>query len=190
MSRLDSRRSSLLGLGLGNTISTSPLEANDQYHPQERSPSHDQTDYAARYNRPGTSMQRYSQAEDEAALDVPSRAPSRAMTELGHMRQSSTRRTDYVSGVQHSPGLRETLAARRANAAPGDGSQHGSTYSHSEAARRILERRAAVQLEESQYVPKRRRIASLTQYSPLSPRIGSEPTRTSSLSRRRNLIVE
>ena len=190
VSRLDSRRSSLLGLGLGNTISTSPLETNDQYHGQELSPSHDQTDYAARYNRPGTSMQRYSQAEDEAALEVPSRAPSRAMTELGHMRQSSTRRTDYVSGVQHSPGLRETLAARRANAAPGDGSQYGSTSSHSEAARRILERRAAVQLEESQYVPKRRRIASLTQYSPLSPRIGSEPTRTSSLSRRRNLIVE
>jgi hypothetical protein len=190
VSRLDSRRSSLLGLGLGNTISTSPLEANDQYSGQELSPSHDQTDYAARYNRPGTGMQRYSQVEDDAAQDVPSRAPSRAMTELGHMRQSSTRRTDYGGGVQHSPGLRETLAARRANAAPGEGSQYGSTSSHSEAARRILERRAAVQLEESQYVPKRRRIASLTQYSPLSPRIGSEPTRTSSLSRRRNLIVE
>jgi hypothetical protein len=190
VSRIDSRRSSLLGLGLGNTISTSPLEANDQYSGQELSPSHDQTDYAARYNRPGTSMQRYSQVEDDAAQDVPSRAPSRAMTELGHMRQSSTRRTDYGGGVQHSPGLRETLAARRANAAPGEASQYGSTSSHSEAARRILERRAAVQLEESQYVPKRRRIASLTQYSPLSPRIGSEPTRTSSLSRRRNLIVE
>jgi hypothetical protein len=190
VSRLDSRRSSLLGLGLGSTISTSPLEANDQYPGQELSPSHDQTDYAARYNRPGTSMQRYSQAEDDIAQDVPSRAPSRAMTESGHMRQSSTRRTDYGGGIQHSPGLRETLAARRANAVPGEGSQYGSTSSHSEAARRILERRAAVQLEESQYVPKRRRIASLTQYSPLSPRIGSEPTRTSSLSRRRNLIVE
>jgi hypothetical protein len=190
VSRVDNRRSSLLGLGLGNTISTSPLESNDQYSGQELSPSHDQTDYAARYNRPGTSMQRYSQVEDDAAQEVPSRAPSRAMTELGHMRQSSTRRTDYGGGVQHSPGLRETLAARRANAAPGEGSQYGSTSSHSEAARRILERRAAVQLEESQYVPKRRRIASLTQYSPLSPRIGSEPTHTSSLSRRRNLIVE
>jgi hypothetical protein len=190
VSRIDNRRSSLLGLGLGNTISTSPLESNDQYSGQELSPSHDQTDYAARYNRPGTSMQRYSQVEDDAAQEVPSRAPSRAMTELGHMRQSSTRRTDYGGGVQYSPGLRETLAARRANAAPGEGSQYGSTSSHSEAARRILERRAAVQLEESQYVPKRRRIASLTQYSPLSPRIGSEPTRTSSLSRRRNLIVE
>ncbi|KAG9538709.1 hypothetical protein KCU97_g22835, partial [Aureobasidium melanogenum] len=31
VSRLDSRRSSLLGLGLGNTISNSPLETNDQY---------------------------------------------------------------------------------------------------------------------------------------------------------------
>ncbi|KAI4727811.1 hypothetical protein E4T49_04451 [Aureobasidium sp. EXF-10728] len=188
VSRLDSRRSSLLGLGLGNTISTSPLEANDKYLGQELSPSHDQTDYAARYNRPGTSIQRYSQAEDDATQDIPSRAPSRAMTETGHMRQSSTRRTDYGGGVQHSPSLRETLAARRANA--GEGSQYGSTSSHSEAARRILERRAAIQLEESQYVPKRRRIASLTQYSPLSPRIGSEPVRTSSLSRRRNLIVE
>ncbi|KAI5196961.1 hypothetical protein E4T38_08260 [Aureobasidium subglaciale] len=193
MSRLDNRRSSLLGLGLGNTISTSPLEAHDPYLGQELSPGHDQTDYAARYNRPGTSMQNsgHSQAEDEAPLEVPSRAPSRAMTELGHMRQSSTRRTDYGSGVQHSPSLRETLAARRANAVmPAEGSQYGSTSSHSEATRRILERRAAMQLEESQYVPKRRRIASLTQYSPLSPRIGSEPVRTSSLSRRRNLVVE
>ena len=111
------------------------------------------------------------------------------MTDLGHMRQSSARSTDYNPGVQHSPSLRETLAARRANV-QGEGSQYGSTSSHSEAARRILERRAAVQLEESQYVPKRRRIASLTQYSPLSPRIGSEPVRTSSLSRRRNLVVE
>ncbi|TIA16545.1 hypothetical protein D6C80_04474 [Aureobasidium pullulans] len=191
MSRLDSRRSSLLGLGLGNTITTSPREANDQYFSQDLSPSHDQTDYASRYNRPGTSMQqsRYSQVEDETQQDIPSRAPSRAMTDLGHMRQSSARRTDYNPGVQHSPSLRETLAARRANV-QGEGSQYGSTSSHSEAARRILERRAAVQLEESQYVPKRRRIASLTQYSPLSPRIGSEPVRTSSLSRRRNLVVE
>ncbi|KAG9673961.1 hypothetical protein KCU99_g3967, partial [Aureobasidium melanogenum] len=190
VSRLDSRRSSLLGLGLGNTISNSPLDTNDQYLSQELSPGHDQTDYAARYTRPGTSMRRYSKAEDDAAQELPSRAPSRAMTESGHMRQSSTRRTDYGGGVQHSPSLRETLAARRANAVvPGEGNQY-ATSSHSEAARRILERRAAVQLEESQYVPKRRRIASLTQYSPLSPRIGSEPVRTSSLSRRRNLIVE
>ncbi|KAG9900469.1 hypothetical protein KCV02_g16137, partial [Aureobasidium melanogenum] len=189
VSRLDSRRSSLLGLGLGNTISNSPLETNDQYLSQELSPGHDQTDYAARYNRPGTSMRRYSKAEDDAAQELPSRAPSRAMTESGHMRQSS-RRTDYGGGVQHSPSLRETLAARRANAVvPGESNQY-ATSSHSEAARRILERRAAVQLEESQYVPKRRRIASLTQYSPLSPRIGSEPVRTSSLSRRRNLILE
>lgn len=196
MSRLDSRRSSLLGLGLGNTISTSPAEANEQYHIQDSSPTHDQTDYASRYNRPGTSLQhsRYSQVEDEPPEEVPSRAPSRAMTELGHMRQPSGRRSEYGVGIQHSPSLRETLAARRAAAGiPEEDSSYGSNTSQRashEAARRILERRAALQLEESSYVPKRRRIASLTQYSPISPRIGSESVRASSLSRRRNIVVE
>lgn len=191
MSRLDNRRSSLLGLGLG---STSPAEANHEYYTHDSSPSHDQTDYAARYSRPGTSLQhsRYSQVEDEAPQEPPSRAPSRAMTDLGHKRQPSSRRSEYGAGTQHSPSLRETLAARRATAGiPEEDGQYTPSQSAShEAARRILERRAALQLEESSYVPKRRRIASLTQYSPLSPRIGSEPVRTSSLSRRRNLVVE
>jgi hypothetical protein len=203
ISRLEGRRSSLLGLGLSNSFSTSPRDINNQYLDQDLSPSHDKTDYAARYSRPGTSLQhsRYSQVEHDAPEDIAARAPSRAMTELGHTRQPSGRRSEYgggtaPNGIQHSPSLRETLAARRVNTGISEDGQGGSQYgapsssSRSEVARRIMERRAAIQLEESQYVPKRRRIASLTQYSPLSPRIGAESPRTSSLSRRRNIVVE
>lgn len=198
MSRLDNRRSSLLGLGLNNPPNQSPRETSDQYPQTDSSPSQNQTDYAARYSRPGTSLMRnrYSQFDEEEREDPTIRAPSRAMTDIGHrhVRSLSTRRTDVSEGLQpRSPSLRDTLAARRSGGIPEEGmdEQIHSPSVAQNGARRFLERHAALQSEAGSVSAdkRRRRITSLEQYSS-SPRSEGGPMRTSSLSRQRNVVVE
>lgn len=194
--RLDGRRSSLLGLGLS---ATSPREVAEQYPSQDVSPSQTHVDYAARYNRPGTTLRtRHTTQADEQYDDPTIRAPSRAMTEIGQMRY---RRNENGAGIQpRSPGLREALAARRNSGIP-EGrvaeydSPPGSTTGRADRIRGFMES-AGAPASEAGSIPnkRRRRITSLEQYSPSTPRLGTEhqqlPMRTTSLSRRRNLIVE
>ena len=189
-SRLDTRRSSMLGLGL--TTTSSPREMSEQFSSQEPSPStQSQVDYAARYNRPGTSMLRARYADDPPE-DPTIRAPSRAMTEVGQLRQ---RRSDNINTVQpRSPGLREALAARRTTLGiPEEMSDEqsespsGSTYTGS-----FLQRHRPSPSDTGALTPnkRRRRITSLEQYSSPTTRFGNEPVRTTSLSRRRDIISE
>lgn len=192
--RFDGRRSSLLGLGLGGA--KSPRDSSEQSPQQEASPSQNHIDYAARYHRPGTSLLRPKrlQSEVESPEESPLRPQSRAMTEIGHIRP---RRSIQTTGAQpHSPGLRDTLPIRRqtanileesideqADASPrlGMGLSRASTF---------YERHAAPISEAGTFPAnkRRRRITNLEQYS--TPRLGTEPMRTSSLSRRRNVVVE
>lgn len=199
MSRLENRRSSLLGLGVTNPTNQSPRETSDQYPQTDSSPSQNQVDYAARYSRPGTSLMRtrYSNFDDDEQEDPTIRAPSRAMTDVDkighrHVRSLSSRRIDVSAGMQpRSPSLRETLAARRQSGIPEEGTDeqvHSPTVAHS-GAKRFLDRHAAPQSEAGSVSAdnRRRRITSLEPYSS-SPRLDDGPMRTSSLSRRKNVV--
>lgn len=195
--RLDTRRSSLLGLGL-QTESPEPQSA------QDISPSgQSHVDYAARYNRPGTTMRLRNAHTDEQYEDPTIRAPSRATTDVGRLH---SRRSDYSTGVQpRSPALREALAARRGSAIIPE--EKMEAYARSPLADHGQERtRAFVSLHGQQPASsdagsaassfsskRRRRITSLEQYSAVTPGLaggGGTPLRTTSLSRRRNLVAE
>lgn len=189
-SRIESRRGSLLGLGLGSSnVASSPRESSEQYPTQDHSPSQAHVDYASRYSRPGSSLlrTRYTNYDDQPE-DPSIRAPSRAMTEAGQ------RRNDYITVMQpRSPGLREALAARRNSGIPEERMDEDMTSPESiqERYRGVLERHRAPISEASLLLSnkRRRRITSLEQYS-ASPRLNNEPNRTTSLSRRRNVLIE
>lgn len=190
-SRMESRRGSLLGLGASN-IASSPRDISEQYSTQDSSPSQAHVDYASRYNRPGTSLlrTRYTSYDDQPE-DPSIRAPSRAMTEMS---QPGQRRNDYITVMQpRSPGLREALAARRNSGIPEERMDEEMTSPETtqERYRGVLERHRAPISEASLLLSnkRRRRITSLEQYS-ASPRLNNEPMRTTSLSRRRNVVIE
>ncbi|KAF1344044.1 hypothetical protein BDV97DRAFT_373596 [Delphinella strobiligena] len=185
--RLDNRRSSLLGLGLNTSVANSPRESSaEPYGNQDSSPSQGHVDYAARYNRPGTNLLRSRTSRFDDQSDDPTiRAPSRAMTEVGQMR---SRRSDMPP---RSPGLREALAARRTTSDIPEERTDEPVNSPSGITRGPVLGRARAPSEAGSLAPekRRRRITSLEQYTP-SPRLGGEPMRTSSISRRRNVLAD
>lgn len=184
ISRLDDFRAAR---GLSPLIS----ESSDSYQTAERSPRTTPKDYAARYTSGELPESRVGpRLELNGGLDPIARAPSRAMTDVASFRQAAPQRLEHLSsGSQRSPGLRETLAARRASANMREGDTFseagGSVVSgYTPASRRLTDRPRGPPSEVGSSVStSRRRIASMEPYSP-SLRVGNPPIRSSSLSQR------
>ena len=213
MSRLEARRTSILGSQAGSSIGNSPgvsggeeLSASEQ----ESTPSNIRTTSFRRTDRAvsrlqASRLQRYGAAADDE--DPTLRPPSRAMTDIGRAKPLGPR--DYAGNgaPQRSPSLRDSLVARRtsANATAFEGNRElsrvASLSSDSGSRRRFHDPATPPVLEEEgspeDYQPtpsglsaqSKRRIMSYGQYSSRRA-VGDVPSRASSLSQRRHIVVE
>jgi hypothetical protein len=217
MSRLEARKSSIFGLQPGSSALSSPQARQaspedvsiSEYEttpsqPQRLPEVRHQSRLTNRLSAPRLDRYNESIAEDDM------RAPSRAMTEIGnfrspHSQQQSPRDYNTVTNKlpQRSPGLRESLTARRSNAAAFETNREIPRVAsmNLEASRRRFTRDSTPQVleeeetgeqdDQSQY--RRRTISIGNQYtSRRAVDVGA--SRTSSLSHRRsnvsNVMVE
>ncbi|KAK4548574.1 hypothetical protein LTR36_009484 [Oleoguttula mirabilis] len=206
MSRLEARRTSILGLQSTSSRDNSPRGAGDDVSAseQEGTPSQSQNPprELRRVSRPGSRllsarMPRYDSISGDEDPTV--RPPSRAMTDAGNMRNKLGGQRDYNSpGQDSSPSLRNSLAARRTNAGVHESNREMSrvaSLSSDNGRRRWTKETTPPVLEEegngSDYQPlsqPKRRITSLGQFS--ARRSMEAPNRATSLSSRRHVIVE
>jgi hypothetical protein len=217
MSRLEARKSSIFGLQPGSSALSSPQARQaspedvsiSEYEttpsqPQRLPEVRHQSRLTNRLSAPRLDRYNESIAEDDM------RAPSRAMTEIGnfrspHSQQQSPRDYNTVTNKlpQRSPGLRESLTARRSNAAAFETNREIPRVAsmNLEPSRRRFTRDSTPQVleeeetgeqdDQSQY--RRRTISIGNQYtSRRAVDVGA--SRTSSLSHRRsnvsNVMVE
>ena len=207
MSRLEARKSSIFGLQPGSSALSSPQASPEDVSisEYEATPSQPQRLPEVRHQSRLTNrlsaprLDRYDE-EDEM------RAPSRAVTEIGsfrspHSQQQSPRDYNTLTNKlpQRSPSLRESLTARRSNAAAYETNREIPRVSsmNLDASRRrftrdstpqVLEEEADEQDDQSQY--RRRTISIGNQYSSRRA-VDIGASRTSSLSHRRpNVMVE
>lgn len=126
LSRLEARRSSILGVQPNNSMMSSPQASGDDVSvsEQETTPSQPQRGLESRrQNRLSNRLvtPRFGQYEENSGDDDQgARPPSRAMTDVGNRRPSqhqSPREYNMATSKFsfRSPGLRESLSARRAN---------------------------------------------------------------------------
>jgi hypothetical protein len=214
MSRLEARKSSIFGMKPGNSTLSSPQASPEDVSisEYETTPSQPQRLPEIRHQSRLTNrlsaprLDRYNEfvAEDDM------RAPSRAMTEVGnfrspHSQQQSPRDYNTVTNKlpQRSPSLRESLSARRSNAAAFETNRELPRVSsmNLEPSRRrftrdstpqvLEEEEASEQDDQSQY--RRRTISIGNQYSARRA-VDGGASRTTSLSHRRsnvsNVMVE
>ena len=207
MSRLEARKSSIFGLQPGSSALSSPQASPEDVSisEYEATPSQPQRLPEVRHQSRLTNrlsaprLDRYDE-EDEM------HAPSRAVTEIGsfrspHSQQQSPRDYNTLTNKlpQRSPSLRESLTARRSNAAAYETNREIPRVSsmNLDASRRrftrdstpqVLEEEADEQDDQSQY--RRRTISIGNQYSSRRA-VDIGASRTSSLSHRRpNVMVE
>lgn len=209
MSRLEARKSSIFGLQPGGSTLSSPQASPDDVSISEYETTPSQPQRLPEARRQSRLTNRLSAPRldryDEAGADDDMRAPSRAMTEIGnfrspHSQQQSPRDYNSNKPPQRSPSLRESLTARRSNAAAYENNREIPRVSsmNLDASRRrftrdstpqvLEEEEAGEQDDQSQY--RRRTISIGNQYS--SRRAADiAASRTSSLSHRRsNVMVE
>jgi hypothetical protein len=215
MSRLEARRTSILGSQAGSSLGNSPAISGGEElsaSEQESTPSNIRTTSLRRLDRTGSRLQtsrlqRYGEAADDE--DPTLRPASRAFTDAGRAKPLGPR--DYVNNgtpPQRSPSLRDSLVARRtsANAAAFEGNRElmrvVSLNSDSGSRRRFHDPATPPVLEEEggaeEYQPtppsstysaqSKRRIMSLGNYGSRRT-AGDVPSRTSSLNRR-HVVVE
>ncbi|OTA36144.1 hypothetical protein BTJ68_03426 [Hortaea werneckii EXF-2000] len=173
VSRLEARRTSILGISAGQSVSGSPREITDD-------------------------LSNASEQEDPTV-----RPPSRAMTDAGsnfRNRLSGQHQSPGQSGT--SPSLRESLIARRANAGAHDANRElprVSSLNTDLARRRWTKEVTPPVMEEegdavSEYTPpsshSRRRVTSMGQFRERRTLGDGVPSRTASLSSRRHMAVE
>lgn len=125
-SRLEARRSSILGLQPSNGTLNSPQASGDDVSVSEYDSTPSHTNRALESRRQSRLSNRLSAPRldryEEPSGDEDFRPPSRAMTEFGNFRsplqQQSPREYSLTANKQphRSPSLRESLSARRANA--------------------------------------------------------------------------
>ncbi|KAF2773162.1 hypothetical protein EJ03DRAFT_324209 [Teratosphaeria nubilosa] len=216
MSRLEARRSSILGIQRSTSISSSRRESNTDLSVSEYegTPSHSQAS-PRELRRVGRASSRLLSVrapvfDDVSGDDDPTVRPvSRAMTDVGKLRAGSAvqiqQRSPQSPQTPQSGSLREAIAARRANSGAYDQNREGKRVASmsAEAARRRWNREStpSVREEEENYEGKaegpdiqplsgpRRRITSLGHYS--ARRSGADlPSRTTSLGSRRHVAVE
>lgn len=202
MSRLEARRTSILGAGGSVAASPSPNRESGNFSASDAdtTPSHELSRDYRRTARSGSRLQvQRRQYEDVSGDEDPTIRPvSRAMTDNFRTRPSGPR--DYYSpGAQRSPSLRDSLVARRANASAHEDNQKlGRVASlNSESGRRrfmdhstppvLEEEGTGVEAHEDPSLSKRR----VTSYGFGNRRATAEmPNRATSLNQRRHVVVE
>lgn len=202
MSRLDARRTSILGIGGSVAASPSPNRENADVSASdaEHTPSHELTRVSRRSARSSSRLQvqRHHYEEMSGDEDPTIRPISRAMTDNFRSRPSGPR--DYNSpGSQRSPSLRDSLVARRANASAHEENQRLSRVAslNSEGGRRrfldhntppvLEEEGAGAEAHEAPSASKRR----VTSYGFGNRRTPADmPSRATSLNQRRHVVVE
>jgi hypothetical protein len=209
-SRLEARRSSILGVQPSSGALNSPQASGDDVSMSEYDTTPSHTNRALESRRQSRlsnrlSAPRFDRYEDHDG-DEDMRPPSRAMTEFGNVRsplqQQSPRDYNGSAGKQphRSPSLRESLSARRANA-----SAHVTNREVPRVAslnldpnrRRfprqstppvVLEEEAGEQVAEAY---QRRRLTSFGHYVSSRRAIDLSATRSTSMSHRQpNVMVE
>ena len=205
MSRLEARRTSILGSQGGSSLGNSPIASGEDLSAseQETTPSHLKVPETRRFSRPGSRLQttRRQRYEDASGDEDPTiRSPSRAMTDIGRGKRTSPR--EYSTPQQQrSPSLRDSLTTRRANAAAYEGNREPSrvsslTSESSGSRRRFLDHSTPPVLEEESngddyqpVVQPKRRVMSFGTHG--SRRATTElPNRATSLNQRRHIVVE
>ncbi|KAI6873885.1 hypothetical protein KC338_g1460 [Hortaea werneckii] len=211
VSRLEARRTSILGISAGQSVSGSPRESTDDLSnasEQEGTPKHvrappQELRRISRSNSRLLGVRSNRYGETSADEDPTVRPPSRAMTDAG----SNFR--NRLSGQHQSPGqcgtspsLRESLIARRANAGAHDANRElprVSSLNTDLARRRWTKEVTPPVMEEegdaaSEYTPpsshSRRRVTSMGQFRERRTLGDGVPSRTASLSSRRHMAVE
>ncbi|KAI7572713.1 hypothetical protein D0864_00342 [Hortaea werneckii] len=211
VSRLEARRTSILGISAGQSVSGSPRESTDDLSnasEQEGTPTHvrappQELRRISRSNSRLLGVRSNRYGETSADEDPTVRPPSRAMTDAG----SNFR--NRLSGQHQSPGqcgtspsLRESLIARRANAGAHDANRElprVSSLNTDLARRRWTKEVTPPVMEEegdaaSEYTPpsshSRRRVTSMGQFRERRTLGDGVPSRTASLSSRRHMAVE
>ncbi|KAM0720536.1 hypothetical protein Q7P37_004672 [Cladosporium fusiforme] len=212
MSRLDARRSSILGLHPSNSMLSSPQASGDDISvsEQETTPSQPQRGLESRRqsrlsNRlvaPRFGQHEETSGDDDSAI----RPPSRAMTDVGNRRSSQHHSPrEYTMATSkfsfRSPGLRDSMNARRANADANENNREISRVAslNLDGSRRRFARESTPPVleeemnEQDSHSQSQRRIFSNGnlghQYS--SRRAMNIVNRSSSLSQRRqNVMVE
>ncbi|CAK4030614.1 Hypothetical predicted protein [Lecanosticta acicola] len=217
MSRLDARKSSILGVptvgsvdGLSPRGSIADASGSEQDSPQV--PSYSQQ---RRVSRAPTSVLRSRQQRQEEASgedDEPTiRAHSRAVTDNGSLRAKSRAQPPERSpNAQRNPSLRESMMTRRTNETAYESNREIHTPRISSLGgsdlrrRRLYDQQATPPVGEEESSPddtqqtpslhpSRRRITSSGQYGSTSRRVTGEflaPSRAASLNQRRSVIVE
>ncbi|KAK5703561.1 hypothetical protein LTR17_022015 [Elasticomyces elasticus] len=201
MSRLDARRTSILGLPPTGATSRRSSAEDVSTSEQEYTPSHTQPTLRRASSRLLSSrMRRYDDASGDE--DPTIRPPSRAMTEVSsnlRNRVNAQRERDSP-GQQESPSLRSGLATRRANAGAFESNREQSRVLslNSDVGRRRWAKESTPPVmeeemnDDGEYQPSsqpRRRVTSLSQFS--TRRMAAEPpSRATSLSQRRQAVAE
>lgn len=202
MSRLEARRTSILGPGSSFGASPSPHRESEDVSASEaeHTPSHVPSQEHRRIGRAGSRLQVHRpQYEDVSGDEDPTIRPvSRAMTDNFRTRPSGPR--DYNSpGAQRSPSLRDSLVARRANAAAHEENQKLSrvaSLNSDSGRRRFLDHSTPPVLEEESGAPETYQPTSsskrrVTSYGFGNRRATGElPSRATSLNQRRHVVVE
>ncbi|KAI6802867.1 hypothetical protein KC361_g1021 [Hortaea werneckii] len=211
VSRLEARRTSILGISAGQSVSGSPRESTDDLSnasEQEGTPTHVRAppQELRRISRSNSRLLgvRSSRYEETSADEDPTvRPPSRAMTDAGsnfRNRLSGQHQSPGQSGT--SPSLRESLIARRANAGAHDANRElprVSSLNTDLARRRWTKEVTPPVMEEegdavSEYTPpsshSRRRVTSIGQFRERRTLGDGVPSRTASLSSRRHMAME
>ncbi|RMY99518.1 hypothetical protein D0862_07099 [Hortaea werneckii] len=211
VSRLDARRTSILGISAGQSVSGSPRESvDDLSNPseQEGTPTHvrappQELRRISRSNSRLLGVRSNRYGETSADEDPTVRPPSRAMTDAGsnfRNRLSGQHQSPGQSGT--SPSLRESLIARRANAGAHDANRELPRISslNTDLARRRWAKEVTPPVMEeegdavSEYTPpsshSRRRVTSMGQFRERRTLGDGVPSRTASLSSRRHMAVE
>ncbi|RMY68648.1 hypothetical protein D0863_06983 [Hortaea werneckii] len=210
VSRLEARRTSILGISAGQSVSGSPRESDELSNAseQEGTPTHvratpQELRRISRSNSRllGVRSNRYGETSADEEPTV--RPPSRAMTDAGsnfRNRLSGQHQSPGQSGT--SPSLRESLIARRANAGAHDTNRELPRISslNTDLARRRWTKEVTPPVMEeegdavSEYTPpsshSRRRVTSMGQFRERRTLGDGVPSRTASLSSRRHMAVE
>jgi len=203
LSRLEARRTSMLGSQSGSVIVNGSIESGEDMSASEQGSikTHPRIE---EFRGTGRSLSRLQAARQrhidgvEEDEDSTIRPPSRAMTDVGRLRTASNRNS---LTPQASPSLRASLASRRADATAGAhdlgclASRVASSTSDVNYRSRLDQ--AAPSMEEDDGFDNgyrsmsaaKRRISSHEGYANRRS-IGSNPNRTTSLSQSRSVIVE
>lgn len=211
LSRLEARRSSILGLQPNGSVSDSPHASADDRSASEHETTPSQphrTTEARRHSRLSNrlSTPRFDRPHEVISdEDTTARPPSRAMTDIGNLRsyqnhQSPREYTTASSKVAHrSLSLRDSLNARRANASAHEANREMPRVAslNLDASRRRFGRESTPPVleeetsEKDSRTPSRRRITSFSNQYGLRRTTELGPSRSTSLSQRRqNIVVE